>query len=575
MPLTIRLIGRPSLWADEGARELPGHKPWGLLAYLLLAPTAPTRRDVGQLLWPEADDPLAALRWSLHQVRRGLGDEATVAERDGRLLVELREASIDVRSVVRGDVPADAVEAIGQGDLLEGFFFDDAPGFEQWLTLERQHVGSALRAALRWAATTTARSDPSRALRLLQRLLSLDPTDDAAHELVIDIHVSRGDRASAERHLATVERTYRAELGTDAPQAIRRPLDRVSAAPAVAVRSSITAQALLDLAMARLDAGDYPAAEHAARRAASSAAATGHQSLEARALLTLGSVLVHSVRGRDREAIGLLARAYRLSMEAGDPALASEAAREIGYVAFLAADYGSAESSLRRAAALATEARDDVRLGQALTFLGGSQIDRGDVEVAERTLRSALAALDRAGERRFRSFTGSFLARALIRSGRTAEAEHLAREAVIGAREAGWHSVVPWILVHIGESALVEGRLDEAGHVFEEAFALAAEIADPCWEGLSLRGLAQVEVRRGNAVRARELLADAHGRCTRVPDTLWWADAAILTDLVELEGGRDARRVNDALRLVTRGPMPDLAARLLRYTRQTPPQTVG
>lgn len=530
---------------------------------------------MSELLWPDAEDPLAALRWSLHQARRGIGPQAAIAERDGRLTVELADANVDVHAVLGGDLTPDEAEAIGQGDLLDGLFFDDAPAFEHWLTLERQRVGSALRDALRWSATALARTDPQRALRLIQRVLAFDPTDDAVHELAVDIHVTRGDRAAAERYLASVARTYRAELGIDPPKEIRRPLDRPAPGTAgVRVPGPVAAHALLDVAVGRLEAGDYAAAEDAARRAASEAAGTDDRSLEARALVTLGSVLVHSVRGRDREAVGLLTRAFQLAHEVGDPSLASEAAREIGYIAFLAADYGSAESSLRRAVALAEEAKSDVQRGQALTYLGGCQIDRGDLETAGRTLRDALSTLDRAGERRFRNFTLSFLARALIKQGNAVEGEKLARDAIAGARAVGWHSVVPWMLVHVGEAELAQSRVEEAARVFGEAFTLGAEMADPCWEALSLQGLAHVEARQGKADRARELLTEAHQRCTRVPDTLWWADAAILTDLVELEGGRDRRRVDDALRLVRRGPMPDLAARLFRYERQTPSQTV-
>ncbi|HEX9436579.1 MAG TPA: tetratricopeptide repeat protein [Candidatus Limnocylindria bacterium] len=574
MALAIRLIGRPSVAASGAAREIPGHKPWGLLAYLLLAPAAPTRRGVSELLWSDAEDPLAALRWSLHQVRRGIGPDANVTERDGRLSLELGDVSIDAHLVLRGDLTPEQVEAIGQGELLEGLFFDDAPAFEQWLTLERQRVGSALRDALRWAATTLARSQPSRALRLIQRVIALDPTDDAVHELAVDIHVSRGDRAGAERYLDSIARTYRAELGIEPPTAIRRPLERPRPSGSdLAMPPAITAQALLDLATGRLESGEYAAAEDAARRAAGAAAAADDRTLEARALATLGSVLVHSVRGRDREAVGLLTRSFQLASEMRDVALASEAAREIGYIAFLAADYGSAEASLRRAVALADQAGTDVQRGQALTYIGGCEIDRGDLDRAEGTLRDALASLDRAGERRFRWFTLSFLARALLRKGELPDAERLSREAIEGARAAGWRSVTPWMQVHLGEAQLAQGRIDEAERTFAEAFAVSAEIADPCWEGLSLRGMALVEVRRGKPDRARTLLADAHQRCTRVPDTLWWADAAILTDLVELEDGRDQRVVENAFRLVRRGPMPDLAARLFRYVSQTPPQT--
>ena len=577
MSLVIRLIGRPEISHDGRARALGGHKPWALLAYLLLASRPPTRRELAERLWPEADDPLAALRWALLQARRAIAPDGRIAEHAGRLEVELpADALVDARAVLsRALEPPDAA-SLGTGELLEGFAFDDAPDFDEWLVLERQRVASALREALRWAATLLARSSPDDALALAERALALDPLCDPLHELVVDIHVGRGDRAAAERHLARAERRYRDDLGESAPDTIRRPLDRAVAASVARIAPSVTARALVQSAQARMDAGDYDAAVTAARRAAAEAAAAGDVTVEANALATLATILIHSVRGRDRESLGLLARAFQLATDIGDLALASEIARETGYVAFLAAEYGSAEQSFHRAIELATRAADPIRLGKALTFLGASQMDRGDLETSGTTLRQALEALDSVQEGRFRAFTLSFVARLRLREGRDTDARELAREALAAARTTGWHGIVPWILTFEGEAELRLGNTARASERFAEAFALGCEMGDPCWEGLSLRGLAHVEWRAGRHGKAREMLAEAHARCSRVPDTLWWADALILTDLVELEHGSDAGHVQQALEIAHRGPMPDVAERLRRYTRrQTRGQTPG
>ena len=577
MTLAVRLIGRPQIEHDGAVRPLPGHKPWGLLAYLLLASRPPTRRELAERLWPEADDPLAALRWALLQARRALEPSGRIVERAGRLEIELPDdATVDARIVVsRALQPPDAA-ALNTGELLEGLTFDDAPDFDEWLALERQRCASALREALRWAATMLARSSPDEALMLAERALALDPLCDPLHELVIDIHVGRGDRAAGERHLAAAERRYRADLGESAPDTIRRPLDRAVAASVARIAPSVTAAALVQSAQARMDAGDYDAAVTAARRAAAESAATGDAAVEASALATLATILIHSVRGRDRESLGLLARAFQLATDSGDLALASEIARETGYVAFLAAEYGSAEQSFHRAIELATAAADPVRLGKALTFLGASQMDRGDLEASGATLGHALEALDSVREGRFRAFTLSFVARLRLREERDNDARELAHEALAAARATGWHGIVPWILTIEGEAELRLGNTARASARFAEAFALGSEMGDPCWEGLSLRGLAHVEWRAGRHGQAREMLAEAHTRCSRVPDTLWWADAVILTDLVELEHGSDAGHVRLAIEIAHRGPMPDVAKRLRRYTRpQTRGQTPG
>lgn len=63
MVLHIRLLGRPR--ADVDGRPVPGprgRKTWALLAVLLLADQPSSRRSLANLLFPEAGDPLGALR---------------------------------------------------------------------------------------------------------------------------------------------------------------------------------------------------------------------------------------------------------------------------------------------------------------------------------------------------------------------------------------------------------------------------------------------------------------------------------------------------------------------------------
>jgi DNA-binding SARP family transcriptional activator len=73
--LAIYLLGAPRIERDGEVIAGPrGYKAWGLLAYLLLSERPPTRDELVSLLFSEADDPFAALRWNLSALRRGLGD---------------------------------------------------------------------------------------------------------------------------------------------------------------------------------------------------------------------------------------------------------------------------------------------------------------------------------------------------------------------------------------------------------------------------------------------------------------------------------------------------------------------
>jgi DNA-binding SARP family transcriptional activator len=124
----LALLGRPRIERRDRAVPLAGRKPWGLLAYLCLEHQA-TRHDLAALLFSAADDPLAALRWSLLQVRRALTGLAEVGERQGRLSIALADGvEVDVARVLSGDVSAYEAGRLRSGELLAGLAFDDEPG---------------------------------------------------------------------------------------------------------------------------------------------------------------------------------------------------------------------------------------------------------------------------------------------------------------------------------------------------------------------------------------------------------------------------------------------------------------
>lgn len=575
MSLTIRVLGRPSIEMDGAARTLAGQKPWSLLACLLLTPGGATRRQLAERIWPEADDPLAATRWAVLQVRRALEPEATLADEDGRLAVKADvPIVVDALEVLHGSVELDQVEWAVGGDLLEGMTFADAPDLEQWLLFERARLESASSAALRWAATLTTRRDPERALRLLGRALARDPFDDAAHELVVDVHVAGGRRAAALAHLALVERRYRDELSAEPPDSIRRPLERPSPAVRGGIQPDVATRALLEAGARRLDAGDYAGAVDVGRRATAEGAASGDELLEARALATLAGILIHSVRGRDREAVGLLDRALRLALEHDEPLLAAEVERELGYVAFLGAEYGAAESTLHRAIERSRAAGDEAGLARAMTIVGACQSDRAAFGEAEATLTEAVSRLAEARDQ-WEAFARSFLARVRLRAGRADDARADGALAVARSREFGWLSLVPWPMVVEAEAALRNGDRASAALAFDEAYALACEIGDPCWRSVALRGRALVARDEGDRNGAIRLLREAVDAAVSLPDVYAWCHALALVDLVELEPAPERRHLETALELARSGPMPDLLDRLdqVARRRQTSTQT--
>ena len=134
MGLSIHLLGPPRLEREGNAVEAPrGHKTWGLLAYLVLARVPPSRERMASLLFPEADDPLGALRWTLSALRRSLGAHAELGGDPVRL--ELPPGTfVDVEALSRGSW-SEAIALPGLGhELLDGLVFRSSPGFDSRAT---------------------------------------------------------------------------------------------------------------------------------------------------------------------------------------------------------------------------------------------------------------------------------------------------------------------------------------------------------------------------------------------------------------------------------------------------------
>jgi DNA-binding SARP family transcriptional activator len=571
--LRVQLLGPPSIARDGQPVRLAGRKPWGFLTYLLLEDRPPTRRDIAGRLEPEANDPLAAVRWLLHQVRRAVEPEIRIEERDGRLHLEIDDGTdVDVLRLLAVPDDIDEIETLFSGELLDGMWFDDAPAFEMWLALHRTRVHDTAAEAIWWASTQLGSKDTERALRMVERGMALDPYCDNVNELFIDLLVQNGNLDVARDRIDALEKRYADGLGIPLPDTIRRPLDR--RVTTSGIPSTASARGLLESARARLSAGDHDRAAETARRAADLALASGDPQLELTSLSFLAATLIHTHRGRDQEAKGLLSRAAQLANELGDRSALADVEREMAFVFVMEGDYGVAEPLLVRSVAHAEGIGDRFRAGKAETYLGICRSDRCAWDAAEDALSRAIDRFDRAGERGWQGYTEGTLARAIERSGDPERGLGIAAQGVERVRAAGWTAALPWPMLVAAGCAFASGRRDEARDRFAEAFTIGAEIGEPCWESLGLRGLSSVKLADGDRDGAVEMLEDALSLCRRYPDIYAWARALILTDLVELERGRDARHLDEALGLAVAGPIPDLAERLAQWSRPDPsPQT--
>src|ERR1700754_1822495 len=143
--LVIRLLGTPYVERNGERVAAPrGRKCLALLAYLLLRERPVSRLTLAELLFPDADDPLRALRWTLVELRRALGG-SEILHGDPLQLDLPAGTDVDVLELT-GDAPS---LSLAEGDLLEGADFSATPAFDSWLGVGRRRLAGIYEQMLR------------------------------------------------------------------------------------------------------------------------------------------------------------------------------------------------------------------------------------------------------------------------------------------------------------------------------------------------------------------------------------------------------------------------------------------
>jgi DNA-binding SARP family transcriptional activator len=533
MPLSIHLLGGPRIERDGNLVSGPrGYKVWGLLAYLLRTEMAASREHAVSLLFSEADDPLAALRWNLSELRRLLNDRHAV-EGDPLRLSLPPGTFVDIETVSRGSW-AEALRVPGLGrELLEGMNFSSSPAFEVWLLMERRYLAAIAEGVLREAALARLGSgDAARAAEFAGRLVALNPLDENFQTLFVRCLAAAGEGIEAERQVARCRELFSRELGTEPSPALAAAAQtRVASATSQPGTGRAAARAQLEAGEAAIGAGVLEAGLECLRRAVLEAEAAGDPQLHGRTLVALGSALVHAARGRDEEGASALHQALALAGR-GKFTSAAAAARELGYVEFLRARYERARAWARQAMKLAED--DDEELGRARCLLGSVFTDTSDYKEAIVELREAERLNEACGDARQAAYTLSMLGRAYLLRGELDLAVAALERSLERAHAENWTAFVSWPEALRGDADLAAGDTAAAAERYEYAFALGCQLGDPCWEGIAARGLGLIAAAGGDVGRAVEWLSDAQSRCTRLPDAYLWVEAYTLAALCDL-----------------------------------------
>jgi TolB-like protein/DNA-binding SARP family transcriptional activator len=247
--LTVHLLGGFEARLDAGAAiQFPTRKARALLAYLALCPgRAHSRDEVADLLWSTRDDEQArgSLRRTLSDLRKSLGDPDWLIADGDMLSLEPAGVAVDVAAfeqLANDGAPAALEEAAAlyKADLLAGFGLPEQP-FEEWLRAERERLRDlALRTLARLLAHHEAAGATERAIETAQRLLALDPVNEATHRALMSLYAREGRRGDALRQYERCRDLLRETLGIapdPATEELHRVLQNPGALPAAPTRA--------------------------------------------------------------------------------------------------------------------------------------------------------------------------------------------------------------------------------------------------------------------------------------------------------------------------------------------------
>lgn len=195
-----------ALEAESGSVPLE-RKAAALLLILYRSGPTPRSRLAG-MLWPGSPEGTARnnLAQALRRLRVATGAEIVVG--DARL-----ELVPDLRCDLAASVGDDTLDVLGSRALLAAHDYDDCAELAEWLELERQRLLRRHLAHLHDEAEgLEAMGNARAALRAYERIVALEPTDEAAHRGAMRARHALGDRAGALRAAARCRDTL-ARLG--------------------------------------------------------------------------------------------------------------------------------------------------------------------------------------------------------------------------------------------------------------------------------------------------------------------------------------------------------------------------
>jgi DNA-binding SARP family transcriptional activator len=183
------------------------------------------------LLWGETPEnkALTNLRKALTQLRRSAGTHLSITRQNVTfnnaaphwIDVKILETSVAQAKVLNTPTEADIKQLedtvdLYRGDFLEGFYLRNAPVFEEWTLIERVRYRELVLQGLYILAAHHMKGEfYTKGIEFTQRLLSIEPWHEEAHQLMMRLLALSGRRGAALVQYEHSRQTLSDELGIE------------------------------------------------------------------------------------------------------------------------------------------------------------------------------------------------------------------------------------------------------------------------------------------------------------------------------------------------------------------------
>ncbi|MBX3011232.1 MAG: NACHT domain-containing protein [Caldilineaceae bacterium] len=222
--LKVTFFGSPQIMLGQQVlTTIITGRSLALLAYLMVTGKPHDRGLLADLLWHEMTEREAKnnLRYVLYHLRQVLGDYLTITRHTIAFRPELPhwcdstifQSYLATPNGAAEPVLLQEVTSLYQGEFLAGFYIQNAPIFDNWLSARRHQLqAAAIHGLQRMADQYWAQGNGTSGLAVTQRWLTLAPWDENAHRQQMHFLAYTNQRSAALAHYEHCVKVLATEL---------------------------------------------------------------------------------------------------------------------------------------------------------------------------------------------------------------------------------------------------------------------------------------------------------------------------------------------------------------------------